>query len=183
MNTPNVEQICKLLKIGKATYYRYKKSDEPILKLINYFSKEELEELIVNGKIGRLESKDNLINNNDLEYEILINNTKYQLKPKIYLLFSGTITEKIYTFISKNILIRTLEKLSNENKTHSIKNAKKFLINELERGTVKFYESQKLKVLISIIEENLSDLECYTLIKYSEEIFDYKYKNYYFKLF
>lgn len=56
MNKPNVEQICKILRIGKATYYRYKKSDEAILKLINYFSKEDLEELITNGKINRLEN-------------------------------------------------------------------------------------------------------------------------------
>lgn len=50
-----VELICKILKIGKASYYRYKKADEPILSLIKYFSKEELLELQNNSKITRLE--------------------------------------------------------------------------------------------------------------------------------
>lgn len=116
-------------------------------------------------------------------YEIMIENTKYQLKPKIYLLFNGTINEKIYTFMSKNILLRVLEKLLKEEKTYPIKNAKSFLLEEIKNTDIKFYEKYKLEVLINIIKENLSDLECYTLIKYSEEIFNYKYKNYYFKFF
>ncbi len=55
-----VELICKVLKIGKTTYYRYKKSNEPILALMKYFSNEELTELQNKSKITRLELIKNL---------------------------------------------------------------------------------------------------------------------------
>lgn len=50
-----VELICKILKIGKASYYRYKKANEPILNLMNCFSKDELIELKTTSKIKKLE--------------------------------------------------------------------------------------------------------------------------------
>lgn len=176
MNKPNVEQICKILRIGKATYYRYKKSNEAILKLINYFSKEDLEELITNGKINRLEPNNNVMGNNDLIYDILIDNAKYTVKEKLYEVFESSMLEKIYTYIAKNILIRVLEKLALNGKEYPINLSKEYLLSEIKNVDIKFYETYKLNVLINIIEENLSNIECFVLINYYEELFINKIK-------
>lgn len=176
MNKPNVEQICKILRIGKATYYRYKKSDEAILKLINYFSKEDLEELITNGKISKLESNNNVIENNDLIYDILIDNAKYTVKEKLYKVFESSMIEKLYTYLSKKILIRVLDKLSIKNNEYPINLSKEYLLSEIKNVDIKIYETYKLSLLVKTVEENFSNIECFVLINYYEELFINKIK-------
>lgn len=50
------ELICKLLHIGKTTYYKYLKEGYPIISFLLSFQKEEIEELINVGKIERFEN-------------------------------------------------------------------------------------------------------------------------------
>ncbi len=49
-----VELICKILHIGKTTYYRYLKENYPIIKFLNSFSKSELEDLLETGTIYKI---------------------------------------------------------------------------------------------------------------------------------
>lgn len=64
------ELICKLLHIGKTTYYKYLKEHYPIITFLTSLKKEELEELLNSGKIKKFE----LIKNytyDDLQHKLL----------------------------------------------------------------------------------------------------------------
>lgn len=50
------ELICKILHIGKTTYYKYLKEEYPIVTFLLSFQKSELEELLLTGKIAKLEN-------------------------------------------------------------------------------------------------------------------------------
>ena len=114
--------------------------------------------------------------NNDLIYDILIDNAKYTVKEKLYEVFESSMLEKIYTYIAKNILIRVLEKLALNGKEYPINLSKEYLLSEIRNSDIKFYETYKLPVLVKIIEENLSNIECFVLINYYEELFINKIK-------
>lgn len=73
------ELICKVLQIGKTTYYEYKKRNSLAYKLVSYFSKDKLEEFINTGKIDKLE----LIKN--MSAEELVNISIYKHNSKIKL--------------------------------------------------------------------------------------------------
>ena len=66
------ELICKLLHIGKTTYYKYLREGYPIITFLLSFKKSELEELLESGKIQKLEKDDFLqkevIQKNRLKY-------------------------------------------------------------------------------------------------------------------
>lgn len=54
------ELICKILHIGKTTYYKYVKEGYPIITFLLSFDKSELEELLKSGKIQKLENNKKL---------------------------------------------------------------------------------------------------------------------------
>ncbi|CAM4210187.1 hypothetical protein [Arcobacter suis] len=119
-----------------------------------------------------------LINENIFEdelntiYDILIDNAKYTLKDKINKLFDKNILNKMDTYLTKKILIRVLNKLKEENKRYPINISKKYLLKEISDTKINFTEPFKRKELISIIEKNFSNLECYVLINYYEELLE-----------
>ena len=49
------ELICRILKIGKTTYYKYVKENVPIVLFLKSFSKQELEEFLKTGKFRKFE--------------------------------------------------------------------------------------------------------------------------------
>lgn len=53
------ELICKILHIGKTTYYKYLKEEYPIVTFLLSFQKSELEELLLTGKIDKFENLKN----------------------------------------------------------------------------------------------------------------------------
>lgn len=119
-----------------------------------------------------------LINENIFEdelntiYDILIDNAKYTLKDKMNKLFDKNILNKMDTYLTKKILIRVLNKLKEENKRYPINISKKYLLKEISDTKINFTEPFKRKELISIIEKNFSNLECYVLINYYEELLE-----------
>ncbi|ATB68190.1 hypothetical protein SJPD1_0056 [Sulfurospirillum diekertiae] len=50
-----VNTICRLLHIGKSTYYKYKKENYPIINFLHSFEKDDLLELEQTGRIEKLE--------------------------------------------------------------------------------------------------------------------------------
>ncbi|MCG3658730.1 helix-turn-helix domain-containing protein [Aliarcobacter butzleri] len=109
-------------------------------------------------------------------YDILIDNAKYTVKEKVYKVFESSMLEKIYTYVAKKILIRVLENLALNGKEYPINLSKEYLLSEIKNVDIKVYETYKLNVLIKIIEENLSNIECFVLINYYEELFINKIK-------
>ena len=172
----NNELMSKLFDYSSPTYFRWKKENRPIIKLIEkYFSKEDLEEFLTIGKIQRLEES----NNNDIQVdsnnELLIDHTKYQLKDKLQKLTDENNLEWLYNFFSKKILIHVLKNLSShKGNTYSISTAKYFLIKNIQDTEVSTILKAKRNVLIKMIEKNLSNLECYVLIHHYEEVMNYK---------
>ncbi len=139
-----VELICKILKIGKASYYRYKKSNEPILNLIKYFSKEELIELQNTSKIYRLE----LIKDFSIE--------QIELALKYYLIEE---IQKENKQTSK--LENEIEQLNQtiQNMNADIKKISKKVLDEDSFSIYEFKEEQKIaqEELQKLIREELSN--------------------------
>lgn len=173
----NNELMSKLFGFSAPTYFRWKKEKRPIIDLIEkFFSKEELEEFLKTGEISKLEKVKNANNQIDNINDLLIDNAKYTVKEKLYKVFESSMLEKIYTYLSKKILIRVLDKLSIKNNEYPINLSKEYLLSEIRNSDIKFYETYKLPVLVKIIEENLSNIECFVLINYYEELFINKIK-------
>lgn len=57
------ELICKLLHIGKTTYYKYLKEGYPIVTFLLSLTKEEVEELLNTGKIEKFNYVDSYFKN------------------------------------------------------------------------------------------------------------------------
>ncbi|MDN5125548.1 hypothetical protein PJV95_04725 [Aliarcobacter butzleri] len=171
------EIYMNLFDVSINTYYNWKKENRPIINLLDkYFSKEDLEEFLKTGEISKLEKVKNTNNQIDNINDLLIDNAKYTVKEKLYKVFESSMLEKIYTYLSKKILIRVLDKLSIKNNEYPINLSKEYLLSEIRNSDIKVYETYKLPVLVKIIEENLSNIECFVLINYYEELFINKIK-------
>jgi hypothetical protein len=103
-------------------------------------------------------------------YEILIDQAKYSLKDKLHRIFNNSLLDKVNNFFPKKILIRVLDNLKEENKRYPIVISKKYLLEEIRNSDINLYEPHKREQLLSTIEKNLSNLECYALINYHTEI-------------
>lgn len=71
-----VELICKILHIGKTTYYRYLKENYPIIKFLNSFSKSELEDLLETGTIYKINFANEFFTKLNNEFIIYIINNQ-----------------------------------------------------------------------------------------------------------
>ena len=78
------ELLCRILHIGKTTYYKYVKNNYAIIQFLQQFSKEELEELEKYGNIKKIDLVKNLsyeqlydlINTNNTTINITTINSK-----------------------------------------------------------------------------------------------------------
>lgn len=166
------EIYMNLFNVSINTYYNWKKEDRPIINLLDkYFSKEDLEEFLKTGEITKLEKVKTTSNQFDYINDLLIDNAKYTLREKLNKVFESSMLEMIYTYLSKKILIRVLDKLSIIGNEYPINLSKKYLLAEIKSSDIKLFEKYKLNVLIKLIEDNFSNLECYALIKYYKELF------------
>lgn len=170
---PSVELICNVLKIGKATYYRYKKSDEPILRLINYLSKEELEELISTGKVEKLEENSNFSKVESIN-EIFIDDAKFRLKDKLKRYTDDSFINWMNKMIPKKILISTLKQIADNKEKYTMSNSKYILLERIQTLELSFINEKNRHQITNYINDNLSKIECYVLIQEHEEIMNYK---------
>lgn len=68
-----VNTICRLLHIGKSTYYKYKKENYPIINFLHMFDKDDLIELEQTGIIKKLTYTDKILSNMLHEYKLFFN--------------------------------------------------------------------------------------------------------------
>lgn len=61
------ELICKLLHIGKTTYYKYVKEGYPIITFLLSLTKEEVEELLNTSKIKKFDYVDSYLQNLEMK--------------------------------------------------------------------------------------------------------------------
>ena len=155
-----------------ANKWKREKNERPIISLLEkYFSDSDIEEFITTGRIRRLEEKED-----DYFIFMLIDYVKYNLKEKLdkLLLKSNAITF-LEKYIPKKIFISILKDISNDPKLEIEKyKAKDYLIEKINSYKVSTISSLKKKELINTIKKNLSNIECYVLIKYAEEFLEDK---------
>ncbi|GEM_PF-3563686 len=168
-----IELICKILHIGKTTYYKYVKESYPIIKFLHSLSKEELEELLHNGEIKRFEHTKSENNQLSEISEVVIDNTIYQLRNKLQYRTDSSLLNLVSEFVSKGLLTRIVKELSKNKELYTIVNSKKYLLERIKNEDEKLYEYFKKKNLVNYIEYHLSMLECYVLINHYETVLNY----------
>jgi len=155
-----------------ANKWKREKEERPIGSLLEkYFTEDDLEEFLTTGKMTKLEEKEDSY----LTF-MLIDYVKHNLKEKLdrLLLKSNAITF-LEKYIPKKIFINILKEISNDPKLEIEKyKAKKYLIEKIESYKVTSISNPKKKQLIDTITKNFSNIECYVLIKYSEEFLENK---------
>jgi len=153
----------KVLGCSLASYYNWDTQQRPIISLLeSYFSQEDLEEFLKDGKIKRLEGE-----NSYKVDPMLIDHIKHSLK----IIKGRGVFEKLNHLIPYKIFISILEDLKNESDIELDKeSSKQMLINRIKGYAASILEKPSKKQLIDLIDENLSNIECYVLIKHHDEI-------------
>jgi len=162
-----ISSIIKMLGVSKNSYWNYKKQERPIILFLEkYFTENDLEEFLTTGKMTKLEEKEDSY----LTF-MLIDYVKYNLKEKLNkLLFKTGVFNWLENIIPKNIFLNILKEISEDPKIEVEKyRSKEYLIEKIESYKVASINSSNKKQLVGIIKNNLSNIECYVLIKYADE--------------
>jgi hypothetical protein len=170
------------MAISRSAYFKFKKEERPVIALLEkYFSKEELEEFLHNGKIERFEQFNNMNAqhvesfksqlNVNTSIGLLADYAKYGLNNKINELFKIFGIPDFTMFLPKKLFIKILNDIKSENSlTHE--NGKAFLLQRLkgyETSITKLEHKNHPKILYDFVSNKLSKIEVYILIHNAEE--------------
>lgn len=162
------QSISKLLDISERSYYTWKKENRPIIEFLEkYFTESDLEEFLQTNSISRLES-----DNTDMEY-MLIEYARFNLKLKLDLILLKPLWIDISKKFPKKIFLDVISEISNSPKIDIEKyKSKEYLLEKFEthKPVLGGWNKKNKELVIKLIKENLSNLDCYVLIKYPEEI-------------
>lgn len=170
--------IAKVLGVTVKSVYNYEKEKRPIITLLEkYYTDEDIIEFLETGNIKRLE--ENNISNTKLELheKILEDNALYSAKEKLKKLFDSNIIDSIiYTRGAKGIFKDILEEINSEDDNYTYDNAKQRFIDYIMGREVTWFSLKnpaKQKLLSSLINKDLSKIECYSIIKNPKDVLDY----------
>ncbi len=129
-----VELICKILHIGKSTYYKYKKDNYPIIEFLNSFDKQDLEELLITGKINKIELLKKCFSKEDLEFFLKTGEIPYKIQfaNKYFLKLNDEFTEYILSNKGAKALMVTIINDTNLN------------VNYIYDSIIKQYDEKKI---------------------------------------
>lgn len=171
------ELICKILHIGKTTYYKYLKNNYPILKFLMSFSKEELEELSSTGKIRKFELIKHLTAE-ELEQKLQVkdtssNNTEAALIDHIKCHFD--LNRGNFLQVKLESFFDLFEQINSQIVDLNINNAKVKVLSYLDglndnSLTKKIFSGTRRASLISILRDKYSSVEIYVLIKENRKL-------------
>jgi hypothetical protein len=164
--------IAKVLGVTVKSVYNYEKENRPIISLLGkYCTDDDIQEFLKSGKISKFEEK----KENYQDY-MLIDYVKYNLKEKLdRLLLKPGVFKWLENIIPKNIFLKILKEISEDPKIEVEKyRSKEYLIQKIESYKVASINNSNKKQLIGIIKNNLSNIECYVLIKYADEFLEDK---------
>jgi hypothetical protein len=166
-----VEEIfMDLFGFSRPTYYKWKRENIKVIQLLEkYFSKDELEEFLETGSIRKLETEKfkNFVDPLFIEY------VKFNLPSKMDKIRGEGLIMRLNRLIPNHILTTILEEIKEDKdiELHQDK-SKKFLIDRIKGYAASFEKKLSQKQLIDLIDKNFSNIECYALIKYYDEILD-----------
>ena len=161
--------ITKILDIADRTYYNWKSEGRPIIGLLEkYFTSEDLEEFLETGRIRRFE----VDKYKSFADPVLLDHAIYSAKLKLRLFFDKNLTEAVSDKIVriKDLLIEVIEKIDLDD-GYTIENSKDRLMDQIK--IIEAMKSRK-ELLSTEIKRYFSKAEVYAMIKYSDEVFDYK---------
>ena len=173
-----INAITTLLGVSKNSYWNYKKQERPIISFLEkYFSKEEIEEFLETGSMQKLEKKNESLERIYLYEKLLVDHALYSSKEKLQKLLDGNFIDRaIYTKGAKGILVDVLEQIDPNDDSYTMENAKQRLIDAVMGSEVSWFSlknPQKQKLLSSILNKHLSDIEAYAIIKNPKEVLNY----------
>lgn len=155
------ELICKILHIGKTTYYKYLKDNVPIVLFLNSLKKEELEEFLETGQIEKFEK----IKNFDLQKNKILDNFFYEYysRKPINRNFSNDIFPKFEKYVEIEVEKRR-EKLNENVNTKTISKIKYFNKYDFFEFLLKMEieEAQKIDIIQTISE--LKEIEFFLIM-------------------
>jgi hypothetical protein len=166
-----VEEIfMDLFGFSRPTYYKWKRENIKVIQLLEkYFSKDELEEFLEAGSIRKLETEKfkNFVDPLFIEY------VKFNLPSKMDKIKGEGLIMRLNRLIPNHILTTILKEIKEDEdiELHQDK-SKKFLIDRIKGYAASFEKKSSQKQLIDLIDKNFSNIECYALIKYYDEILD-----------
>ncbi len=158
--------------IQGANKWKREKDKRPIIDLLEkYCTDADIQEFLESRKITKFEEK----KENYQDY-MLIDYVKYNLKEKLdRLLLKPGVFKWLENIIPKNIFLKILKEISEDPKIEVEKyRSKEYLIQKIESYKVASINNSNKKQLIGIIKNNLSNIECYVLIKYADEFLEDK---------
>ena len=165
-----VEDIyMELFGFSRPTYYKWKRENVKVIQLLEkYFSKSDLEEYLETGRIKRHENFDATKAD-----PLFIEYVKFNLPSKMDKIKGEGLIMWLNRLIPNHILTTILEEIKNDEdiELHQDK-SKKFLIDRIKGYAASFEKKSSQKQLIDLIDKNFSNIECYVLIKYYDEILD-----------
>ena len=161
------EIIEKFFETTEATYYRHKKQNRPVIRFIEkYFTEDDLQEFLETGQINRLEENSISYTKLELYEKILEDNALFSSKDKLNRFFSGRI-------LIKDILVDVLNHMSSNTSQYTIENTKQSLIQQLKGSEINWLKTKtqgKIDLLSEFVENNISDIEAYAMIKKPEVV-------------
>lgn len=164
------EIMATLFSTSQGTYYKWKKENRPIIKLLNdYFSNDELLEYIELGKIKKLELIKHLTVE---ELQNKLNNQKIEAYNEDYIIKNLTFKFLIFNNQTALISLRKIFDAIDDDTRQNIN--KKQLLQIIKDYPVKFFSidtKNSKKSAIFFINNILTDYEISILIKHQDKIF------------
>ncbi len=165
------ETICELLGISRTSYYRWKKERQVIQLLEKYFTNEDLQQFMKDGRIDKLEAKNS--EDSDMS-EFFTNNALHKLiiKSTLPMDEEDTMIVKLFkAILSKNrrysiLPLKTFLHILNLPKVTNTKT----LIDQVEKSNIK---DSWGKIIIKFCNYELSRLEINALIENKIKITKY----------
>lgn len=171
-NKLDYKLMVKLFGFSRQSWNNWKKEkeDRPIVKLLeSMFTNEDILEFLESGRIKRFEAEKfkNFVDPLFIEY------VKFNLPSKMDKIKGEGLIMWLNRLIPNHILTTILEEIKKDEniELHQDK-SKKFLIDRIKGYAASFEKKSSQKQLIDLIDKNFSNIECYVLIKYYDEILD-----------
>lgn len=161
--------IAKLLGVTVKSVYNYEKENRLILQVLNkYMTDEDALEMIETGEIKRFKAT------NEYTEPLFIEYVRFNLGDKLHKIFATKgegIIDRLNKLIPNKIFISILNDIQ-EDPMFELQqgSSKQTLIDMIKGYEASLLEKPSKSQLVDIIEKNLSNIECYVLIKYFQNI-------------
>lgn len=163
-----IDTVCKILKISRSAYFKYKKEGRPVIALLEqYCTKEDLEEFLKNKQIAKFEK-----NQDSFTLSLLEDSAYFSLNEKLDQLFNIFGLPDITKSVPKKIFKKILIELKYDNISHE--NAKEFLLQRLKGYETSLSQLEHVnhsKTLYDFVKNKLSKIEVYVLIYNTDNFF------------